>query len=94
MVSVPYGHDAPYIHSRGVVYRRKADESDPVKETDREIDDRRIQADEFVFEPELFLANSLISETMEKSQEEFLIERPRAVFVRVGQGRAARGRNA
>ena len=35
VVSVPYGHDAPYIHSRGVVYRRKADESDPVKETDR-----------------------------------------------------------
>lgn len=35
VVLVPYGHDAPYIHSRGVVYRRKADEADPVRETDR-----------------------------------------------------------
>jgi len=35
VVLVPCGHDAPYIHSRGVVYRRKADESDPVRETDR-----------------------------------------------------------
>ena len=35
VVLVPLGHDAPYIHSKGVVYRRKADESDPVPETDR-----------------------------------------------------------
>ena len=66
----------------------------PVKETDREIDNRGIQADEFVFKPEPFLAHSLVSETVKKSQEEFLIERPGAVFVGIGQGGAARGRNS
>jgi len=35
VVVVAYGHDSPYVHSRGVIYRRKADECDPVAETDR-----------------------------------------------------------
>jgi hypothetical protein len=66
----------------------------PVKETDGEIDDGGIQADEFVFKPELFLPDSLVLEATEKNQEEFLIEGPGAVFVRVGQGGAVRGGNA
>lgn len=49
----------------------------PVKETDGEIDDGGIQADEFVFKAELFLPDSLVLEAMEQNQEEFLIEGPR-----------------
>lgn len=35
VLHVPYGRNAPYIHSSGVIYRRVADESDPKRETDR-----------------------------------------------------------
>ena len=66
----------------------------PVKETDGEIDEGGIQADEFVFKPELFLPDSLVLEATEKNQEEFLIKGPGAVFVRVGQGGAVGGGNA
>ena len=37
-------------------------EKSPVKKADRQIDDGRIQADELIFEPELFLSNSLALE--------------------------------
>ena len=66
----------------------------PVKKTDGKIDDGGIQADKFVLKPEFFLADSLVLEAMEKHQEEFLIERPGAVFVRVGEGGAVGGGNA
>jgi hypothetical protein len=66
----------------------------PVKETEGEIDDGRIQADEFVFKAELFLPDSLVLEAMEQNKEEFLIEGPGAVFVRVGEGGAIGGGNA
>ena len=69
-------------------------EVSPVKETDRQIDDRGIQADEYVFKAEPFLPDPLLLEAMEKNQEELLIEEPGAVFVRVGQGRAVRGGDA
>ena len=46
----------------------------PVKEAEGEIDDRGIQADEFVFKAELFLSDSLVLEAMEQNQDEFLIE--------------------
>jgi len=36
-VSIPEGGDTPYVHSSGRIYRRKADESDPVHETDRSV---------------------------------------------------------
>jgi len=66
----------------------------PVKETDGEIDDGGIQADEFVFKAELFLPDSLVLKAMEKNQKEFLIEGPGAVFVRVSEGGAVGGGNA
>lgn len=43
MVLIPYGKDAPYIHSDGRVYRRVADCSDPRPETDRFILDNLFQ---------------------------------------------------
>jgi hypothetical protein len=71
-----------------------AAEMSPVKETEGKIDDGGIQADQFVFKPELFVPDSLPLEAMEENQEEFLIEGPGAVFVRVGEGGAVRGGNA
>jgi hypothetical protein len=35
VVRVPRGHNAPYLHGSGRIYRRVADESDPTHETDR-----------------------------------------------------------
>lgn len=35
LVQIPSGHNAPYIHSSGRIYRRIADSSDPKPETDR-----------------------------------------------------------
>jgi hypothetical protein len=66
----------------------------PVKETEGEIDEGGIQADEFVFKAELFLSDSLVLEAMEQNQEEFLIEGPGAVFVRIGEGGAVGGGDA
>ncbi len=43
IVLIPYGKDAPYIHSDGRVYRRVADSSDPKPETDRFILDNLSQ---------------------------------------------------
>ena len=37
VVLVPQGQDAPYVHSKGVIYRRIADASDPKPETDRHV---------------------------------------------------------
>lgn len=37
VVLVPQGQDAPYVHSKGVIYRRIADASDPKPETDRQV---------------------------------------------------------
>lgn len=40
IIYVPEGADSPYIHSTGRIYRRLADQSHPVQETDRHILDR------------------------------------------------------
>lgn len=36
-IQVPLGRDAPFVHSSGRIYRRIADRSDPVHETDRRV---------------------------------------------------------
>ncbi|MGG3793885.1 ATP-binding protein [Pseudomonas paraversuta] len=45
-VAVPQSIEAPHIHSRGVIYRRVGDSSDPVAETDRHMIEKMFQRSE------------------------------------------------
>lgn len=42
-ISVPQSIEAPHVHSKGVIYRRIADGSEPVPETDRHMIDKMFQ---------------------------------------------------
>ena len=47
-VAIPQSIEAPHIHSKGVIYRRVADGSEPVAETDRYMIEKMFQRNEFL----------------------------------------------
>src|SRR5512142_2289517 len=69
-------------------------EKSPVKETDRQINEGGVQADQLIFEAELFLPDPFFLEPSQKHEENVLKELPRPVFVGIGQGGVAGGGNA
>jgi len=61
-----------------------ATEVSPVKEAEREINNGGIQTNQFVLEPELFLADFLALDSLQEEEKEFLIKLPGPVFVGIG----------
>ena len=67
-----------------------AAELGPVEHGGAQVDDRRIQADELVFKPELAAAGDLGLAAAEQGLEHGAVQLPRPMLVGVGQGRAGR----
>jgi len=61
-----------------------AAEVSPVKEADRQINHGRIQADQFILEAELFLAEAFALDAFQEEEKEFLIKLPGPMFVGIG----------
>ena len=59
-------------------------EMSPIKQANRQINNGGIQADQFILEAELFLADSLVLKALEEQEKEFLIKLAGSVFVGIG----------
>jgi hypothetical protein len=58
----------------------------PVKQSDGQVNDRRIHAHEFILKAELFLSSNFALASLEQLEEDDLIELPGAMFIGIGQG--------
>jgi hypothetical protein len=63
-------------------------EMSPVKDAQTQVDGGRIEANQFVFEPEFLLSRKLTSASVEQLSKEMLIKLPGTMFIRIGQGGA------
>ena len=68
-------------------------EMGPVKDAQTQVDGGRVEADQLVFESEFLLSRKLASTSVEQLNKEMLIKVPGTVFIRIGQGGAAGGRD-
>jgi hypothetical protein len=66
----------------------------PVKQGDREINDRRVQPHQFVLESELSLPLNLVLTSFEQLEKDPLVELPGAVLIGIRQGGAIGGGDA
>ena len=67
----------------------------PIKHLQTQINGGRIHADQFVFEPELFLPDfDLNPASVKEFKKDMLIQFPGTMLVGIGQGGMARSRNA
>ena len=66
-------------------------EMSPIKDAQTQVDGGRIEANQFVFEPEFLLSWKLTSTSVEQPTKEMLIKLPGAMLIRVGQGGATGG---
>jgi hypothetical protein len=64
-------------------------EMGPVEDAQTQIDGGRIEANEFVLEPEFFLSRKLASTSVEQLTKQMLIKLPGTMLIRIGQGGAA-----
>ena len=58
----------------------------PVKQGDRQIDDRRIDTDPFIFKPELFLSRHWAPAALEQLEKDPLLKFPGTVLIGISQG--------
>ena len=66
-------------------------EMGPIKDAQTQVDGGRIEADQFVFEPDFLLRRKLTSASVEQLSKQMLIKLPGTVLIRIGQGGAAGG---
>jgi hypothetical protein len=59
----------------------------PVKDAQAQVNGGRVEANQFVFEPEFLLSRKLTSTSVQQLHKQMLIQLPGPVLVCVGQGR-------
>jgi hypothetical protein len=64
-------------------------EMGPVEDAQAQVNGGRVEANEFVFEPEFLLSRKLTSTSVEQLHKQMLIQLPGPVLIRVGQGGTA-----
>ncbi len=64
-------------------------EMGPVKDAQAQVNGSRIEANQLVFESEFLLSWKLASTSVEQLNKQMLIKLPRAMLIRIGQGRTA-----
>jgi hypothetical protein len=69
-------------------------EMSPVKHAQTQVDGRRVETDQFVFETERLCPRTFLSNPFKQVQEELLIKLPGAMGIGIGQRGPTRSRNA
>jgi hypothetical protein len=68
-------------------------EMSPVKHGKTQIDGRRVEADQFVLEPERLCPRTFLSNPFKQMQEDLLVKLPGSMRIGIGQRGPTRGRN-